>query len=171
MNKLDCLYWEMLEHDAGDAWMIQHFTKVYQYAKIIGQGENLDEGELETLLAAALVHDIGIRPAREKYGNSSGKNQEVEGPEFAKSILEKVGFDSDLIKRVCYLVGHHHTYDSVDGRDYQILIEADFLVNLYENNSDRPARESVYNKIFRTETGQRLFRKIYGHVQEDEVTV
>ncbi|MBM7562937.1 HD domain-containing protein [Fusibacter tunisiensis] len=161
MNKLNCLYWEMVEHDAGDAWMIQHFTKVYQYAKIIGQGENLDEGELETLLAAALVHDIGIRPAREKYGDSSGKNQEAEGPEVAKKVLEKVGFDHDAVDRVCYLVGHHHTYDSVDGLDYQILIEADFLVNLYENNSDLSARESAFNKIFKTDTGKALFQKMY----------
>ena len=35
-----------------------------------------------------------------------------------------------MIRRVEYLVGHHHTYKDIDGLDYQILVEADFLVNI-----------------------------------------
>ena len=50
--------------------------------------------------------------------------------------------------RVCYLVGHHHTYLDMDGMDYQILVEADFLVNLFENASTRKVIRSVDTKIF-----------------------
>ena len=38
-------------------------------------------------------------------------------------------------ERICYLIGHHHTYDKIDGTDYQILVDADFLVNLYEEDA------------------------------------
>ena len=45
--------------------------------------------------------------------------------------------DTDLtgaqVKRVSFVVGHHHTYDGVDGLDWQILLEADYIVNASEN--------------------------------------
>ena len=42
------------------------------------------------------------------------------------------GFDAELIDRISYLIAHHHTVTGIDGMDYQILIEADFLVNAAE---------------------------------------
>lgn len=45
-------------------------------------------------------------------------------------MLENLSYDKDIIERVCYLVGHHHTYNSIDGMDYQILVEADFFGKL-----------------------------------------
>ena len=50
--------------------------------------------------------------------------------------------------------------------DYQILVEADFLVNLYEDKIydgqySQSAVESVYNKIFKTETGKEYFRNLF----------
>jgi hypothetical protein len=62
---------------------------------------------------------------------------------------------------VSYLVGHHHTYSGIDGADYQILVEADFLVNLYEDSLPREAIMSVYNRIFKTETGRKLCGTIF----------
>lgn len=38
------------------------------------------------------------------------------------------------IDRVSYLVGHHHTLDCIEGIDYQILIESDYIVDASENN-------------------------------------
>ena len=38
-----------------------------------------------------------------------------------------------MIERIAYLVGHHHTLTNIDGMDYQILIEADFIANATEN--------------------------------------
>ena len=81
-------------------------------------------------------------------------------------MLENLGYDRDIIERVCYLVGHHHTYNSINGMVYQILVEADFLVNLYEDKIyegqySQSAVESVYNKIFKTETGKEYFRNLF----------
>ena len=37
------------------------------------------------------------------------------------------------------LIGHHYTYDHIDAPDWQILVEADFLVNLFEDGESRDA--------------------------------
>lgn len=151
----------MLDYYTGDAARIQHFVKVYTFARTIGAGEGLDEPGMEILGAAALVHDIGIRVAEEKYGSSAGPLQEKEGPPVAEKMLQEVGYPEDVIRRVCYLVGHHHTYTDIDGLDYQILVEADFLVNLYEGGLSMKGIRNAYRKIFRTETGKRICRTMY----------
>lgn len=75
--------------------------------------------------------------------------------------MKALGFPEDVIQRVSYLVGHHHTYDMVDGMDYQILLEADFLVNIYDDDISPAGQRQVYEYIFRTETGKRLCRLLY----------
>lgn len=47
--------------------------------------------------------------------------------------------------RVCWLVGHHHTYTDIRDLDYQILVEADCLVNLYEDDAPRSAVEAAWS--------------------------
>lgn len=147
---------EMMKYYTGDPKRIQHFIKVYQFAKMIGEIEGLPEEEQHILETAAIVHDIGIKPAEEKYGSCGGKLQEQEGPDVAEKMLQRLGYEPKVIDRVCYLVGHHHTYDQIDGSDYRILVEADFLVNLYEDSVSKDAVKNAYDKIFRTETGRRV---------------
>ena len=107
---------------------------------------------LQTLEAAAYVHDIGIKPAEEKYGRGDGPYQEELGQAPARAMMTECGFDEDTTERVVYLVGHHHTYTNIDGLDYQILVEADFLVNLFEGKETREAARHVLDRIFKTET-------------------
>lgn len=147
----------MMRYDQGDPMRIQHFMKVYLFASMIGREENLGEQEQLTLEAAALVHDIGIHRAEELYGSSAGKYQELLGPAEAESMLRDLSYPEKIIRRVCFLVGHHHTYDKIDGPDYQILVEADCLVNLYEDRIPDSGQKEMYERIFRTEAGKRLF--------------
>lgn len=147
---------EMMKYYTGDPKRTQHFIKVYQFAKMIGEMEGLSEELQHILETAAIVHDIGIKPAEEKYGSCGGKLQEQEGPAVAEEMLQRLGYGPEVIHRVCYLVGHHHTYDQIEGSDYRILVEADFLVNLYEDGVSRDAVKNAYDKIFRTETGRRM---------------
>lgn len=151
----------MIAWFAGDPRRVHHFLKVYAFAKAIGQAEGLPPDEQQTLEAAALVHDIGIRPSEEKYGSSAGKYQEQEGPEPARQMLSGLGVPPEHIERVCFLVAHHHTYDKVDGLDYRILLEADFLVNAYEDGLSKEALRTAEQKLFRTATGRRYLREIY----------
>ena len=159
---LEKLFLEMIAYYSGDPKRIQHFTKVHSYAKLIGELSGMRGEELLTLEAAAYVHDIGIKVAEEKYGSSNGRLQEQEGPAVAEDMLGRMHFDEKIIRRVSYLVGHHHTYDQIDGLDYQILVEADFLVNLYEDGVTKEAVMHAYNKIFRTEHGKRICAEMFG---------
>lgn len=161
-EKIAALSMAMIRYFENDPRRIQHFLKVHTLARLIGQGECLDTETQFTLEAAALVHDIGIKQAEKKYGRCDGKLQEQEGPPEAEKILESLGFDSKVIERACYLVGHHHTYSKISGDDYRILVEADFLVNLYEDQPGAPAVRSVYQKIFVTKTGKEIFQMMYG---------
>ena len=157
----------MIQLYKGDAKRIQHFCKVHSYAKLIAETENVDKKCLFTIEAAALTHDIGIHFCEEKYGSCSGKLQEKEGPAVAETMLTEVGYPGDAIRRICYLVGHHHTYSGIDGLDYRILVEADFLVNLFENESSRHAMRNADEKVFETETGKRILHEMFA--LDDEV--
>ena len=155
------LHLAMIELYRGDAKRIQHFCKVHSYAKLIAETENVDKKCLFIIETAALTHDIGIHFCEEKYGNCNGKLQEKEGPAIAKKLLEKLGFDKDVSDRVQYLIAHHHTYEDMDGIDYQILVEADFLVNMYEDTLSQQAVQHAYTTIFRTETGKMICRDMF----------
>ena len=156
------LFAAMIRFDRGDAKRIQHFTKVYAYAKLIGEEEGLDEQTLFTLEAAALTHDIGILVAERKYGHQNGKLQEQEGPAPAGEMLAELGFPEETIRRVQYLIGHHHTYDAIDGEDYQILVEADFIVNLFEDGEPEASVRAARDRIFRTQAGTALLDDMFG---------
>lgn len=165
-KQLDDLFMDMIAYYYGDPKRIQHFTKVHSYARLIGVGENLDDTSLFILEAAAYTHDIGIRVAEEKYGKCDGKLQEQEGPIVAQKMLSQLGFENYMVERICFLIGHHHTYDNIDGLDYQALVEADFLVNLYEDDAGNRAIDKAYKKIFRTNTGKKIFRLMFGYVED-----
>ena len=160
-QQLDDLFLRMISYFSGDPKRIQHFMKVHSFARLIGTKEGLDETTLFILEAAAYTHDIGIRPAEEKYGRCDGKLQEQEGPIVAQQMLSELGVENYMVERICFLIGHHHTYTNVEGLDYQILIEADFLVNLYEDQEDMRTIRKVYEKIFRTAAGKEIFQEMF----------
>ena len=127
----------------------------------MGTAEELDEATLAQLEVAAVLHDIGIRISEEKYHAFGGKYQQIEGPSIARELLTPLGFDEKLIERVCYLIAHHHEYQAMDGLDYQILVEADFLVNLFEENTNEAGIASARENIFRTATGKQMLDDLY----------
>lgn len=156
----------MIEYFGTDVRRINHFLKVFSFAKAIGEGEGLESEEQELVEIAAIVHDIGIKISEQKYNSSSGKYQELEGPAEAEKLLGQLGYEKMFIDKVKYLVAHHHTYNSINTLPYQILVEADFIVNLFEDNSSTESIKSVYSKIFKTKTGKMIMKKMYLCVNE-----
>lgn len=148
-------------YDRGDPKRIQHFLKVYAFAETIGGSEGLSPREMAILRAAAVLHDIGIRECERKYGSCEGELQQVEGVPVARELLGGLGADEELTERVCFLIAHHHTYAGIDTDDWQILVEADFLVNIFEDNMSAEAAKSVRDRIFRTSSGKTLLEKLY----------
>lgn len=160
-DKKAAVFNKMLELYQGDPKRIQHFTKVNYFAEYIAESENVDDKTFFIISSAALVHDIGIHESERKYNSSSGKYQEIEGPPLAEKLLSECKFDEKSIGRICFLVGHHHTYNNITDVDYQILVEADFIVNIYEDNLDIKQIESIKSKIFKTKSGINLLEKMF----------
>ena len=164
MTKNFALYNEMVALFAGDARRCQHFIKVASLAKHLAESENAGAELVELIEAAGLVHDCGIKPGEAKYGagRCTGKIQEQEGPAVARGLLQKVGYTPEKIERICYLVGHHHTYNMIDGLDYQLLVEADFLVNFYEDGTPKENIARAVERIFKTGSGTKLVKTMFG---------
>ena len=150
-----------IKYSDGNLHDINHFLKVYAYARTIGECEKLDGKTQEILEAAAILHDIACPLCREKYGNTNGQYQEREGAVLAEEFLKDSGCSDEFIQRVVFLVGHHHTLKDIEGMDYQILIEADYLVNADESEYPEENIRNVMEHIFKTETGISLLKSIY----------
>ena len=148
-------------YNAGDAKRIQHLTKVHSFARSIALSEGIPPDELFTLEVASLLHDIGIKPAESQYGRCDGKLQETLGPPVARKLLEGLCLTGDTVDRVCFLIGHHHTYDTIDSADWRILVEADFLVNLFEDGASSEAIKAAYRTVFCTASGKALCRAMF----------
>jgi len=141
---------------------IHHLMAVHEYSVLIAQMENVDDEH--TLLItelAAYLHDIGVKVSKEKFGNSQPQYQEAEGPTIAKTLMEPLGLPAEDIERICFIIGHHHTYIAIDGIDFQILVEADYIVNLMEGYCERDSIPEMKNNIFKTEAGKYLLEQMF----------
>ena len=143
---------------------IDHLIRIWTYAKIIGELEDLDTDTQFILEVAAITHDIACPLCREKYGNTNGKHQEQEGARMVRDFLADTGMDAGQIERVAWLVGRHHTFSNIEGPDYQILIEADYIANASENNYSEANIRNFLDRIAGTASGKRLIEEIFlGH--------
>lgn len=153
---------KMIEYYRGDTKRIQHFLKVFTYASTIDSLEKIDDETLHILRTASIVHDIGIKFCENKYGSCNGNFQEKEGPAIAEKMLISLNFDPKTIQRVCWLVGHHHTYDNITDKDHQILVESDFLVNMCEDQMEISQITAAFHNIFRTKSGRKICSNLFG---------
>ncbi len=160
MAEISQLLGAMISYYKGDPRRIHHFLKVHDLARTIGMLEGLDKDTLFVLEAAAVVHDIGIHWCELNYGRCDGKLQETEGPPLCRNMMEALGFEERVIERVCWLVAHHHTYESIESVEHRILVEADTLVNLYEDGVSHEVIQHSYDTLFTTETGRFFCRKM-----------
>ena len=93
---------------------------------------------------------------RQKYGSASPKYQEEEGAEMVRDFLSDCALTEGQIDRISFLVGHHHTLTGIDGPDYQILIEADYIVNACEHGYGKENIQSFMEKTMKTASGKRI---------------
>jgi hypothetical protein len=151
----------MIRYFGQDVRRINHALKVYDFAFLISSLEDADIRSRGIIGYTALLHDIGIHEAERKYNSTAGTYQQMEGPAIAWQILTELGVAEDIIERICFITGNHHTYNKIDGIDFQILVEADFLVNIFEDGMSREAIESVNERVFRTNAGKELLKTMY----------
>lgn len=152
---------KMVQFYHGSVHDVSHFLKVYALAKTIGELEGLAPPMQETLELAAVVHDIACPLCREKYGNANGKKQELESPPLVEEFFSDLPVTLETVQRISWIVAHHHTYGLSDDLDYQILLEADYLVNAGESGYSAESVQSALHKIFRTKSGKELLSSLY----------
>ena len=152
---------KMILLSKGNIHDTEHFIKVWAYARTIGELENLDEPAQQILEAAAITHDIACPYCREKYGSADGKHQETEGAPMVRGFLGDSGLSEAEIERVAFLVGHHHTLEGIEGSDWQILTEADYIVNASENSYTKQAIRNYLDSHIKTAAGKRLCREVF----------
>ena len=152
---------KMIDFYEGNIHDIDHFLKVWALAKNIGEAEGLDDETQEILELVAVIHDIACPLCREKYGNTDGKHQEEESAPLVEAFCAGLPVETSKVRRVKWLVEHHHAYTNVEGMDYRILLEADFLVNADESNLKKEAIEKMKINVFKTKTGKELLNHIY----------
>ena len=141
---------------------VNHFMKVWGFARTIGILEGLDPVTQETLEMAAVAHDIACPLCRRKYGQADGRHQELEGEGLTRQFYEEFHLPEEHLERICYIVAHHHSFSGVQGLNYQIMLEADFLVNAGESEVSLDGILNFREKVFRTGTGIRLLNQMYG---------
>lgn len=161
MLSIEQLMEKMIAFSEGNIHDIDHFVRVWNYARTIGRLEGLDDDTQYTLEVAAIVHDIACPLCRQKYGNTNGHWQEVEGAPMTVAFLADSGMPENMIDRVAWLVGHHHSLGDIQGPDHQILIEADYIANATENGWSLRNIKNFMDKKFQTDTGRRLLSSIF----------
>lgn len=152
---------KMIDHLDGSIRDIEHFLKVLSYASLIGRMEKLDAKMQELVEMAAVVHDIAVPYCRAKYGNSGGKLQEKESEALLRPFLAEFELEQNVLERIIYLISHHHTVDNIDDIDYQILIEADFLVNAAHDNMPKENIRIFLDKVVKTASGKALIESVF----------
>ena len=152
---------KMIAYSEGNFHDIDHLIRVWTYAKTIGELEGLDEETQYILEVAAITHDIACPFCREAYGNTNGSHQEREGARLVREFLQDAGMTQAQVDRVAYLVGHHHTLTQIEGMDYQILIEADYLANASENGYAKEAIQQFLDRFCKTTSGAQLIRDAF----------
>ena len=90
-----------------------------------------------------------------------GQNTEIPAAPLVAEFFKDVPAGELDVERITWLVTHHHTYTNVEGMDYQILLEADFLVNAGESEYSKQAIENFCRKVFRTEAGTHLLKSMF----------
>lgn len=153
---------ELKSYFRSDERRINHALKVLKFAEQIMQGEGIDEETGKIITITAILHDVGIKVAEQKYHSSSGMYQEIEGPPIVREIMTRRNEPAALVDRVAYIVGGHHTAFKNNGLDFQVIWEADLLVNIEEDGLDKSDKLSeIIEKNFRTATGIRIAHKLY----------
>jgi hypothetical protein len=148
------------EHFGADFRRIEHARAVLAEAEGLLAAEPAD---WHIVVPAALLHDIGIKAAEEKYGSAEPRYQEQEGPPLARNVLLRLGLQMRDIDEVCDIVGHHHSPRAEDSANFKVVYDADCLVNLGSSAQGHPAAEleSLIQKRFLTAAGRRRAAELF----------
>jgi uncharacterized protein len=98
-----------------------HTERVIELCMHLGPGVGAD---MDVLIAAALLHDVGLRDELERGVDHASCSAEI-----AESILRKERFDKDFIEKVCYAIRVHRYGRGIQPKSIEakVLQDADRL--------------------------------------------
>ena len=140
-----------------DRKRVSHALRVLGFARGIRRAEG---GQLGVVVAAAILHDIGIPAAERKHGSAAPQYQEAEGPPIARRISEEVGLGADDTEHVCKIVASHHSGGLIDTPEFRAVWDADVIVNWLDRQR-RPTEAEMRERL-RTEAGLDAAREVFG---------
>ena len=162
--------------DAKDKYSLGHLDRVADYSVSIGKRLGLDDDDLNTLRAAARLHDLGKIGIPDEILKKDGGLTDEEWvimrrhPEIGESIIKPVR----SLQPLCDLIRHHH--EKLDGTGYpdrlkkeeisplvRILSVADVYDALTTERSYRP-RKSRPEAI-------NILRSMKDHLDQDIVNI
>lgn len=152
--------------DALQAYFEEDFRRIDHARKVTDYAEELlkrEGGDYIVVIGASMLHDVGIKEAEKRYGSSSGKHQEKEGPAIARRILTRLGFEQDQIEEICAIIAHHHSPGKINTLNFKVLYDADQMVNLEEQYRvrDRNTMSTLIDRVFLTRSGKALAEDVY----------
>jgi HD superfamily phosphohydrolase YqeK/ribosomal protein S27E len=153
-----------------DRKRITHALAVLEQAqKILRQEMASGSNSIDpkVVMAAAILHDIGIREAEKKHGSAAGVHQEMEGPAVAEPMMKELGLDDDTIEHVLKIIANHHSARNMDTTEFRVIWDADRLVNLpeeYPNLSKQHLAKKI-DKIFKTDAGKKAAYEMYSEAK------
>ncbi len=134
---------------------------------VLGHAEDLlaatPVADPDVVIAAAVLHDIGIYAAEQKHGSAAGHWQELEGPPIAEAILRRLGVEAAKVAHVSRIVANHHSARSIDTPEFRIIWDADWLVNLPDEfpAAKGAALETTIARIFKTTRGRQKAGELF----------
>jgi len=121
------------EEFGADQNRISHSIQVLEIAEKIMEEE---EASPRITLAAALLHDIGIKEAERIHGSAAPPFQELEGRPVARRILENLGFNEDEIEHIFQIIANHHSGMEKKTSEFRVVRKADRLADQFGEDSD-----------------------------------
>ena len=151
---------ELENYFGPDQKRINHAKEVLKYAEELIKKEQADP---YVVMPAAILHDVGIKAAEEKYKSSAAKYQEELGPAIAGRILVDIGYEDENIYEICAIIAHHHTPGPNESANFKSLYDADWLVNLRDevDTKDKAKLAMAIDKIFLTDSGRSMAKEIF----------
>ena len=95
------------------------------------------------------------------YAKAIGEAEELD--ERTMLILETAAYVHDIGIKISEEKYNSSAgkYSNIDGIDYQILVEADFLVNIDEDEMTKETAKNVREKIFKTKSGTQMLDNLF----------
>ena len=163
-NDFDMLKKELIkrleDYFGSDEKRIAHAKNVLKYAEQLLRAEKADP---YVVIPAAVLHDVGIKAAEEKYGSAAARYQEKEGPAIAGRILVEMGYEDQNVYEICAIIARHHSPRAFEDTNFKVVYDADWLVNFPEEVAVRDPEKirQTIRKIFLTPSGRETAEKLF----------